>query len=70
MPESGHSHLSTAYIFCLKHFNLLRIYVKDTITILSSSRKVFVWVRSVSIVSEYRLDDRGSIPGRGKGLFL
>jgi hypothetical protein len=25
---------------------------------------------SVSIVSEYRLDDRSSIPGRGKGLFF
>jgi hypothetical protein len=27
-------------------------------------------VSSVSIVSDYRLDDRGSIPGRGKGFFL
>jgi hypothetical protein len=25
---------------------------------------------SVSIVSDYRLDDRGSILGRGKGFFL
>jgi hypothetical protein len=28
------------------------------------------WGSSVSIVSDYRLDDRGSIPGRGKGFFL
>jgi hypothetical protein len=28
------------------------------------------WGRSVSIVSNYRLYDRGSISGRGKGLFL
>jgi hypothetical protein len=25
---------------------------------------------SVSIVSDYRLDDRDSIPGRGKGFFV
>jgi hypothetical protein len=29
-----------------------------------------VWGSSVSIVSDYRLDDRGSISSRGKGLFL
>jgi hypothetical protein len=28
------------------------------------------WCISVSIVFDYRLDDRGSIPGRGKGFFL
>jgi hypothetical protein len=28
------------------------------------------WVSSGSIVSGYGLDDRGSIPGRGKGFFL
>jgi hypothetical protein len=28
------------------------------------------WVSSVSVMSDYRLDDRGSIPGRGKGFFL
>jgi hypothetical protein len=28
------------------------------------------WGGSVSIVSDYRLDDRGSIVGRGKGVFL
>jgi hypothetical protein len=28
------------------------------------------WSRSVSIVSDYRLDDLGLIPGRGKGFFL
>jgi hypothetical protein len=27
------------------------------------------WGSSVSIVSDYRLDDRGSMPGRGKGFF-
>jgi hypothetical protein len=27
-------------------------------------------VSSGSIVSDYGLDDRGSIPGRGKGFFL
>jgi hypothetical protein len=27
------------------------------------------WVSSVSIVSGYGLDDRGWIPGRGKGFF-
>jgi hypothetical protein len=26
--------------------------------------------KSISTVSEHRLDDRGSIPGRGKGSFL
>jgi hypothetical protein len=28
------------------------------------------WSSSVNIVSDHRLDDRGSIPGRGKGFFL
>jgi hypothetical protein len=28
------------------------------------------WGSSVSIVSDYRLDDQGSIPGKGKGFFL
>jgi hypothetical protein len=28
------------------------------------------WLSSVSTVSYYRLDDRGSIPGREKRLFL
>jgi hypothetical protein len=28
------------------------------------------WHNSVSVVSDYRLDDRGSIPGRGKIFFL
>jgi hypothetical protein len=28
------------------------------------------WYSSVGIVSDYRLDDRGSIPGSDKGLFL
>jgi hypothetical protein len=29
-----------------------------------------IWGSSVSIVPDYRLGDRGSIPGRGKGFFL
>jgi hypothetical protein len=28
------------------------------------------WGSSVSIVSDYGLEDQGSIPGRGKGLFF
>jgi hypothetical protein len=28
------------------------------------------WDKSVSILSDYRLDDRGSIPGTGKEFFL
>jgi hypothetical protein len=28
------------------------------------------WLSLVSIVSYYRLDDRDSIPGRGKQIFL
>jgi hypothetical protein len=28
------------------------------------------WGSSVSIVSDYRLVDRGSVPGTGKGFFL
>jgi hypothetical protein len=28
------------------------------------------WGSSASIVSDNRLDDRGSIPGRGKGFFF
>jgi hypothetical protein len=31
--------------------------------------KIFVILEG-SIVSDYGLDDRGSIPGRGKGFFL
>jgi hypothetical protein len=31
---------------------------------------VYDWGSSVSILSDYRLDDRGSIRGRGNGLFL
>jgi hypothetical protein len=33
-------------------------------------KETWSWGSSVSIVSEYRLDDRVSISGRGKGLFL
>jgi hypothetical protein len=28
------------------------------------------WGSSISVVSDYRLDDEGLIPGRGKGFFL
>jgi hypothetical protein len=28
------------------------------------------WAISVSVVCDYRLKDKGSIPGRGKGFFL
>jgi hypothetical protein len=27
------------------------------------------WVSSISIVSDYRLDNQGSIPSKGKGFF-
>jgi hypothetical protein len=31
------------------------------------SQKIVSWISSVSIMSDYRLEDRGSIPGRAKG---
>jgi hypothetical protein len=37
---------------------------------LSLQASIGIVSSSVSIVSDYGLDDRGSIPGRGKGFFL
>jgi hypothetical protein len=39
--------------------------------LLSALQKLYVrWSNPVSTVSDYRLDDRGSIPGRCEGCFL
>jgi hypothetical protein len=49
-------------LFCVAHigwYQQMSMYVYTDL-----------WSNSVVIVSDYRLDDRGSIPGRGKGLFL
>jgi hypothetical protein len=42
-----------------KNSNITRRYVRDP-----------SWGSSVSVVSDYRLDERASIPGRGNGVFL
>jgi hypothetical protein len=52
-----------------KTFNKIKTYLRKPVFIervLSRGSRV----SSGSIVSDYGLDDRGSIPGRGKGFFL
>jgi hypothetical protein len=59
------------------HFHSLtamRVQVKLAVLSLdeNASRLVNLWSRgnSVSIVSDYGLDDRGSIPDKGRGFFF
>jgi hypothetical protein len=53
------NNIKTINIFCEQNAELLIVKAGDR------SR-----VSSGSIVSDYGLDDRGSIPSRGKGFFL
>jgi hypothetical protein len=57
--ENCHTH----ELLFLKHKYILKLPKGD-----NNTRKQFS--NSVIIVSDYTLDDRGSIPGRGKGFFL
>jgi hypothetical protein len=56
-------HVAGSSNFTLKH----RVRLSSVLT--SSLISLRTWGSSVSTGSDYRLDDRGSIPGRGKGVF-
>jgi hypothetical protein len=45
-------------------------YAAVTTTTIMMMITTTIWGSSVSIVSDYRLDDQGSIPGRGREFFL
>jgi hypothetical protein len=49
---------------CKIHFNIIFSFMPRSLVVFRN------WGSSVSIVSEYRLYDRGSIPDRGKEFFL
>jgi hypothetical protein len=49
----------------------LHVFIFGSQTLIRTANLNFwSWDSSVSTVSDYILDNRGSIPGRGKGFFL